>query len=172
MQQNSGKSCHVCHNICVWWSALGWQEHVWHQGVWLQLCAPHQLDVISGCVPNCHLWKAVRCTKIKLYIRYPNSVGRCACTRAMKVRRMSVSSPSPSSKGVGCGRCRFACERGWRAAACVVFWGYNADMRLPQFVPLEKRLRSVFHPEGAMVHRRKPRKLPVMLRRFWNKWVG
>ena len=33
------KHLSVCHYICVWWSAVGWQEHVWHQRVWLEVCA-------------------------------------------------------------------------------------------------------------------------------------
>jgi len=49
----------------------------------------------------------------------------------------------------------------------------GATSWLARFVPLERRLMAVFHPEGAQgILRRKPRKLPAMLRRFWNRWVG
>eukprot|EP00959_Pyramimonas_sp_CCMP1952_P212608 4448298-Pyramimonas_sp.AAC.1 len=86
MQQNSGKICHVCHYICVWWSALGgWQEHVWHQGaVWLDVCAQMPAGVCQSIAKGCEVhysgikWDGVEIEQMHVSHLHTISSGRGA----------------------------------------------------------------------------------------------
>eukprot|EP00965_Chrysotila_dentata_P136108 4499713-Pleurochrysis_carterae.AAC.1 len=49
------KHLSVCHYICVWWSAVGWQEHVWHQRVWLEVCAQMPTGVCQTIAEGCEV---------------------------------------------------------------------------------------------------------------------